>query len=133
MQDNYKGLYRFLHYLDRTKVFSLVRAKTKGDNIFTKPDKIYLNNTNLHFAYCDKNNIGTSREVFFYSMLKVNHNITIPKKGDFLVDDTYLFEVGGKTKTFKQIKDIDNSFVIADDIEIGNKNKIPLWLFGFLY
>ena len=133
MQDSYKGLYRFLHYLDRAKVFSLARAKTKGDNIFTKPDKIYLNNTNLHFAYCDKNNIGTSREVFFYSMLKVDHNITIPKKGDFLVDDTYLFEVGGKTKTFKQIQDIDNSFVIADDIEIGNKNKIPLWLFGFLY
>jgi len=133
MQDNYKGLYRFLEYLNRAKVFNIIRAKTKGDNIFTKPDKIYLNNTNLHSAYCDTHNIGTSREVFFTSMLKVAHNLTIPKKGDFTVDDKYTFEIGGKNKTFKQIKDIPDSFVVADDIEIGSGNKIPLWLFGFLY
>jgi predicted AAA+ superfamily ATPase len=133
MQDNYKGLYRFLEYLHRAKVFNIIRAKTKGDNIFTKPEKIYLNNTNLHFAYCDAHNIGTSREVFFSSMLKVKHNLSIPKKGDFVVDDKYTFEIGGKGKGYKQIKDIQNSFVVADDIEIGSANKIPLWLFGFLY
>ena len=133
MQDNYKGLYRFLEYLNRAKVFNIIRAKTKGDNIFTKPQKIYLNNTNLHFAYCDAHNIGTSREVFFTSMLKVKHNLTTVKKGDFLVDDKYTFEVGGKNKKFNQIKDIENSYVVADDIEIGSGNKIPLWLFGFLY
>ena len=133
MQDNYKGLYRFLEYLNRAKVFNIIRAKTKGDNIFTKPDKIFLNNTNLHFAYCDAYNIGTSREVFFSSMLKVKHNLAIPKKGDFLVDDKYLFEIGGKNKSFKQIKDIKDSFVVADDVEIGIGDKIPLWLFGFLY
>lgn len=133
MQDNYKGLYRFLEYLHRAKVFSLIRAKTKGDNIFVKPDKIYLNNTNLHFAYCKSSNIGTTREVLFHSMLKVKYSLTIPKKGDFLVDDKYLFEVGGKNKSFKQIKDIPNSFVVSDDTEIGDANKIPLWLFGFLY
>ena len=132
-QDNYKGLYRFLEYLNRAKVFNIIRAKTKGDNIFTKPEKIYLNNTNLHFAYCDSHNIGTSREVFFTSMLKVKHNLTIPKKGDFLIDDKYLIEVGGKGKKYKQIKDIPNSFIVADDIELGVGNKIPLWLFGFLY
>ncbi|MEA1955445.1 MAG: AAA family ATPase [Campylobacterota bacterium] len=133
MQDNYKGLYRFLEYLNRAKVFNTIRAKTKGDNIFTKPDKIYLNNTNLHFAYCDAHNIGTSREVFFTSMLKVKHNLTIPKKGDFLIDEKYTFEVGGKNKKFKQVKDIPDSYVVADDIEIGHGNRIPLWLFGFLY
>ncbi len=133
MQDNYKGLYRFLEYLNRAKVLHVMRAKTKGDNIFTKPDKIYLNNTNLHHAYCESHNTGTVREVFFASMLQVGHDITIPKKGDFSVDERYTFEVGGKTKSFKQIKDIDESFVVADDIEIGSGNKIPLWLFGFLY
>ena len=133
MQDNYKGLYRFLEYLNRAKIFNIIRAKTKGDNIFTKPDKIYLNNTNLQFAYCDSHNIGTSREVFFASMLKLNHSVNIPKKGDFLIDEKYTFEVGGKNKTFKQIKNIENSFIVLDDIEIGNGNKIPLWLFGFLY
>ena len=66
-------------------------------------------------------------------MLKQRHSVTIPKRGDFWVDDLYTFEVGGKKKGFKQIKDMANSFVVADDIEIGFRNKIPLWLFGFLY
>ena len=61
------------------------------------------------------------------------HELTYPKKGDFLVDNKYLFEIGGKNKSFKQIKDIPNSFVVADDIEVGFNHKIPLWLFGFLY
>jgi len=133
MGDNYKGLYRFLDYLHKAKVFNVLRASTKGDNIFTKPDKVYLNNTNLHSAYCDVSQKGTVREVFFASMLIDRHVLTIPKKGDFLVDDKYVFEVGGQSKGFKQIKDLPDSFVVADDIEIGSGAKIPLWLFGFLY
>ncbi len=133
MKDNYKGLYRFIEYLNRAKIFNTLKSTTKRDNIFTKPDKIYLNNTNLHYAYCQNSNTGTIREVFTTSMLQEKHTITIAKKGDFLVDDKYIFEVGGKNKSFKQIKDIKDSFVVADDIEIGSGNKIPLWLFGFLY
>ena len=133
MGDNYKGLYRFLDYLHKAKVFNVLRASTKGDNIFTKPDKVYLNNTNLHSAYCDVSQKGTVREVFFASMLIDRHVLTIPKKGDFLVDNKYVFEVGGQSKGFKQIKDLPDSFVVADDIEIGSGAKIPLWLFGFLY
>jgi len=133
MGDNYKGLYRFLDYLNKAKVLNVMRASTKGDNIFTKPEKVYLNNTNLHHAYCEKHQNGTLREVFFTSMLNDRYRLTIPKKGDFLVDDKYLFEVGGKSKGFKQIKDLPNSYVVTDDIEIGSGNKIPLWLFGFMY
>jgi len=133
MGENYKGLYRLLDYLHQAKILNIIRAKSKGDNIFTKPEKIYLNNTNLHHAYCRKSEIGTLREVFFASMLRENYEITIPKRGDFFVDDRYTFEVGGKNKSFKQIKDLPNSFVVADDIEIGSRHKIPLWLFGFLY
>jgi len=65
--------------------------------------------------------------------LEVNHDLSYPTKGDFLVNEKFTFEIGGKNKSFKQIKDISNSFVVADDIEIGSGNKIPLWLFGFLY
>lgn len=133
MGDNYKGLYRFLDYLHKAKVLNVMRASTKGDNIFTKPEKVYLNNTNLHYAYCEKHQNGTLREVFFASMLNDKHSLSIPKKGDFLVDEKYLFEVGGKSKGFKQIKDLPDSYVVADDIEIGSGNKIPLWLFGFMY
>lgn len=132
MGSDYRSLYRYLDYLNKAKVITLIRPKTKGDNIFVKPEKIYFNNTNLHYAYCDSPETGTIREVFFKSML-FEHSLTIPKKGDFLVDEKYIFEIGGKSKSFKQIKNIENSFVIADDIEIGSGNKIPLWLFGFLY
>jgi predicted AAA+ superfamily ATPase len=132
MGENYKGLYRYLHYLNSAKFLTIINSKTKGDNIFTKPDKILLNNTNLHYSYCDNSNIGTIREVFVASMLK-DYSIKLAKKGDFLIDDRYIFEVGGKNKSFKQIKNIPDSYVISDDIEIGSNNKIPLWIFGFLY
>ncbi len=133
MKDNYKGLYRFIEYLNRAKIFNTFKSNSKGDSIFTKPDKIYLNNTNLHYAYCQSSNTGTIREVFVASMLQNKHTISIAKKGDFFVDGKYTFEVGGKNKSYKQIKDIKNSFIVADDMEIGSGNKIPMWLFGFLY
>jgi predicted AAA+ superfamily ATPase len=109
----------------------LMKASSKGLSKLEKPEKIYLNNTNLlNIANCE---IGTVRETFFINTLSVSNTVTYPKKGDFLVDNKYLFEVGGRNKGFDQIKDIENSFVAFDDIEIGYKNKIPLWLFGFLY
>jgi hypothetical protein len=73
------------------------------------------------------------REMFFICMLQEEHMIAIPPKGDFIVDDKSLFEVGGKGKTFKQIKDIPDSFLALDNIEHGMNARIPLWLFGFLY
>ena len=126
-------LYLYFEYLHRGKIFNVIRAKSKGDNIFSKPDKIYLNNPNLNYSYCSQASIGMIRETAFTTFLKTDHDLSIPKKGDFLVDETYLFEVGGKNKSFKQIKDARNSFVVADDIEVGFGAKIPLWLFGFLY
>ena len=59
--------------------------------------------------------------------------LMLNKQGDFIVDDKFTFEVGGTKKSFEQIKDVQNSYVAADDIEVGSGNKIPLWLFGFLY
>jgi predicted AAA+ superfamily ATPase len=132
MGEDYRSLYRYLDYLHKAKVLKLMRPPTRGDNIFTKPEKIYLNNTNLHYGYCNEAQIGTIREVFFMSMT-FEHRVTTPTRGDFLIDEKYLFEVGGKNKGFKQIANIPNSFVVADDIEVGFGAKIPLWLFGFLY
>jgi predicted AAA+ superfamily ATPase len=126
-------LYLYFEYLHRGKIFNIIRAKSKGDNIFSKPDKVYLNNPNLNYSYCSQATIGMIRETIFTTFLKTHHELSIPKKGDFLVDEQYLFEIGGKNKSFKQIKEIPNSFVVADDIEVGFGNKIPLWLFGFLY
>ncbi len=130
---NRQTLYLYLHYLELGGLIRLVKAKTKGDSIFVKPQKLYLNNTNLNNAYCIKSDIGTLREEFFINQIGLDHDISYAKVGDFLVDDSYVFEIGGKSKSFNQIKDLPKSFIVADDIEIGFGNKIPLWLFGFLY
>jgi len=131
-KNEYPELYKYLHYLQKAKILNLIRGANKKEIILSKPEKIYLSNTNLHFAYCDNFQIGTLREVFFVSMFD-DTRVHIPKSGDLVVDNRYIFEVGGKKKGFNQIKDKNNSFVVSDDIEIGSSNKIPLWLFGFLY
>ncbi len=121
----------FLKLEDAGILKLLMKASSKGLTKLEKPEKIYLDNTNL-LSIVDAN-IGTVRETFFLNIVSKEHNVTYPKKGDFLVSNKYLFEIGGKNKSFKQIKDIPNSFVVADEVEVGYKNKIPLWLFGFLY
>ncbi|MDQ7042992.1 MAG: AAA family ATPase [Sulfurimonas sp.] len=130
---NRNTLYQYINYLTMGNIFTTLRAKTKGDGVFSKPQKLYLNNPNLSFSYCQNSDIGTIREQFFLNMLSVNYQLSYPKKGDFLVDEKYTFEIGGKNKSFEQIKNIENSYVVADDIEMGFANKLPLWLFGFLY
>ena len=83
---------------------------------------------------CQNPDIGTLRESFFSGVLSnAGHILTASKKGDFIVDEEYIFEVGGKTKGYKQIKNVQHSYVVADGIEVGSGNKIPLYLFGFLY
>jgi len=126
-------LYKYISYLSRAELLHHIMYEAKRFKNMQKPDKLYLNNTNLFSALCINSNIGTVRETFFVSMLYKKHIINYSSIGDFLVDEKYLFEIGGKNKSFKQIKDIKNSFVVADDIELGFGNKIPLWLFGFLY
>jgi hypothetical protein len=109
-------------------------AGSAGISLLQKPDKLYLENTNLSFAISgDNSNTGNVRETFFFNQIIQGHTITYPKKGDFFVDNKYIFEIGGKNKTFKQIKGMENAYIVADDIEYGFGNKIPLWLFGFLY
>jgi predicted AAA+ superfamily ATPase len=130
---NRTTLYQYIYYLNMGNLLYSLKANSKGDAIFTKPSKLYLDNPNLSHYYCQNSVVGTVREQFFVNMLRINHQLRYPTKGDFLIDEIYTFEVGGKNKDFKQIANIQNSFVVADDIEIGVGNKIPLWLFGFLY
>ena len=126
-------LYRYIHYLNLGSIFLSIYPKTKGDSIFTKPSKLYLYNPNLYHAYCPDAQRGTIRESFFANAFVDRYDIHFSKVGDFIVEDTYLFEIGGKSKSFRQIKDIPDSYIAADDIEVGFGNRIPLWLFGFLY
>ncbi len=122
----------YLHYLEDGKMIKLLHSDRYKS--MRKPDKVFLHNTNLMFAIAPENvNTGNLRETFFFNQLNVKHTVNSSEKGDFLIDKQYIFEVGGEHKNFRQIKDIKNSFIAADEIEVGYGNKIPLWLFGFLY
>ncbi len=97
-------------------------------------EKVFLGDTNLMSALVPHPEIGSVRETYFVNQLRAaHHNVVTPSQGDFVIDGKYLFEIGGKGKGFYQIKDVQNSYVVNDDVEIGRGNKIPLWLFGFLY
>lgn len=124
---------KMLYALDRAKLIQLLTENVKDYKHIITPKKIYLNNTNLMRALAIKSEIGTVRETFFANQTSAVATLTMPKKGDFLINSTILFEVGGQGKKFDQIKDIPNSFLAVDDTEVGFGNRIPLWMFGFLY
>lgn len=124
---------KMLNQLRRAALLNLLSTETKEFQHLVKPDKIYLNNPNLMHALTERADKGTLRETFFINQLSTVANINYPRKGDFLVNHKYLFEVGGKGKSFEQIKDIPDSFLAVDDTEIGHGNRIPLWMFGLLY
>ena len=125
---------KMLYLLDKANLLNLLSSEKASLKNMSKPDKIYCDNTNLMFSLTEKPDIGTARETFFFNQLKsAGYKVTYPHHGDFLVDDSFLFEIGGKNKSFDQIKDIPNSFLAIDDTETGRKNRIPLWMFGLLY
>lgn len=127
-------LVRYLYLLEKADLLILLKTSAYGINKMNKPEKIYLNNPNLINALAEfQSNQGTLRETFFINQLQVLHAVNWSDKSDFLVDNKYTFEIGGKNKSHKQITGIENSFVAADNIEFAWENKIPLWMFGFLY
>jgi len=126
-------LYAYLDHLARGDLLLLVADRKKGLTALSKPEKLYLNNTNLSYALCDEPERGTLREGFFANQLQEGHRLSTSKQGDFIVDGKYTFEIGGEKKGFRQIKDLDHSFVVQDTDATEDNHKIPLWLFGFLY
>lgn len=127
------SLLKLLAILDQAKLIKLLKSGTKGISYLQKPEKIYLENTNLIYLFADAHpNIGSLRETFFYNQLDYVHQISASKFGDFMVDNQFTFEVGGPSKALKQIKGVPQSY-LALDIKTGTNNSIPLWLFGFLY
>lgn len=133
VQLNQRTLYKYLGILQSAGLIRLLGAKSHGVSIISKPEKLYLDNTNLFFMLSIAPKKGTLRETFFASSVAYHHGLQYPKSGDFMVDDQFVFEIGGKDKSFEQIKGLNNAYVVSDDIEIGVNKKIPLWLFGFLY
>ncbi len=130
--DRNQGL-KMLYALQRAGLLGLLSDNTKALKMLSRPDKIMMDNPNLMYALGSKQDIGTIRESFFFNQLRAITDVNYPHKGDFLVAHQFLFEVGGKSKTFEQIADEPNSYLAVDGIETGSRNRIPLWMFGLLY
>jgi len=126
-------LLKYLYLLSNAGIINLLSQSGSAGSIMQKPEKIYINNPTLMLALDEGANTGTLRETFFMNQITVNHKVSAPKAGDFLVNDIYTFEVGGKNKTQKQIAGIENAYTVIADIEYGQGNRIPLWMFGLLY
>ena len=115
-------------------MIKLLNETNKYISRLQKPDKVFLDNPNLFYALNPEMvNIGSLRETFALNQLSVKHEVFLHKRADFFVDNKYVIEIGGRNKETGQIKGLENAFLFVDDIEIGDKNRIPLWLLGFLY
>ena len=127
-------LNNYLYYLEQAKILTLLFPAGNSTAVLQKPEKIFLNNTTLLAALAEqKPNIGSVRETFFLSQLQPLHKVQLPIQGDFYVNDSYTFEVGGKGKGQKQLATLENAWVVKDDIEYPMLKTIPLWMFGLLY
>lgn len=126
-------VYKLLRTMHRASLINMLYRGKNNMQQLVKPEKVYLENTNLMYAMASEINIGNIRETFFANQLLNAHELAFSGSGDFLIDNTHTIEIGGHRKSFEQIKDIADSYLAVDDIEIGNGHRIPLWLFGFLY
>ena len=132
LESSRDSVYKMLDLLQKAGLIRRLYQKPTGMKKLQKPEKILFDNTNLMFALSPNSDTGTMRETFTANML-CTHKLSMPAKGDLMIDNNYIFEVGGKTKDYGQIANIPNSYIVADSIDVGFGNKIPMWLFGFLY
>ena len=133
LQASRNNVMKLLDLMDKAALVRRLYSADSGMNMLTKPEKVLFANTNLMYCLTPRAEDGTMRETFLASQLAVAHQLSMPTQGDLVADGRWLFEVGGKNKGFKQIKGVENSYIVSDKIDIGHGNKIPLWLFGMLY
>ncbi len=124
----------YLSSMQRAELLHLIYSDNKSVTKMQKPDKIYIHNPNMLCALAATGKIGTLRECFVVNQLSTSHTVEYGKThGDFIVDGKWTIEVGGADKTFDQIANIPNSYILADSMEYPVGKKIPLWLVGLTY
>lgn len=130
-------VYNCLGYLHQAGLIMNLFEDVKGMKLIRKPGKIYLNNTSLLHAVNGSiklaANIGTAREIMFVNQVSSLHRVNLHETADFTVNGHYIIEVGGHNKSNSQLKGTTTGYLAIDDIEVGYKHKIPLYLFGLLY
>ncbi len=124
---------KMLYILEKAQLVSLVGYQPRNYIAINKPDKILMNNPNLMYSLTASADKGSIRESFFHNQMSSVGEVLLSNTGDFFVDRKYTFEVGGKSKTYDQIKDVENAYLAVDGIETGHHSRVPLWMFGMLY
>ena len=128
-----EDLPKYLEYLEKAELVSVLRMKANGDAILRKMDKLYLHNPNMSYVLSgEKPNDGNSRETIFLCWTKHLYDTLESPISDFEIAGK-TFEVGGRKKGKKQIQDATEGYVVKDNIEYVFDNQVPLWMFGFLY
>ncbi|MDR0574347.1 MAG: hypothetical protein LBG96_10020 [Tannerella sp.] len=123
----------YFYYIEKAGMIAQLREPAASFLVVGKVEEVYLDNTNL--AFCLSENAldtGNIRETFFFNKMRVKNEVYRSEKGDFNIGNM-IFEVGGKSKSQKQIEGLKNAYVVKDDIEYGYQNVIPLWAFGLNY
>jgi predicted AAA+ superfamily ATPase len=127
------SVYQYIYQLKDARLLNTISTVGKGVSTLQKPDKIFLENSNLAFALKERPDIGNVRETFVLNQLiNAGLNVNSPVEGDFITNGLTI-EVGGKGKNRNQVKHLDKYLIASDDLETGSGNKAPVWLFGFLY
>lgn len=127
-------LIHYFHYLDKAHIVHLLYAQGKSTSALQKPEKLLLRNPNLAYTISPKAiNAGSLRESYFVSQVGYDHQVSLHNTADFVVDDQFVFEIGGSNKSAKQLQNLPNGYLIKDEIEYGYERTIPLWMFGLLY
>ena len=134
LEINKNTVVNYLNAMQRAELLHLVYCDNKSVTKMQKPDKIFIHNTNMLYALSSRLVTGTIRECFVVNQLSVNHTVEYSKnEGDFRIDGKVILEVGGNKKSFDQIADIPNSYILADDMEYPVGKKLPLWIVGMNY
>ena len=130
-----RTLKTYLSHLENAGLIMTLRRAAGGLGAMEKPEKIYLGDPNQIHALCTAGqaSVGNIRETFFCRMVSEGNSVHAAEKGDFVIGKNILIEVGGRSKTERQIRGTQAAYLALDDIEIGVGNRVPLWLFGFLY
>lgn len=130
---NRTTIYNYIEYLESSQLFNALREKGSGDAIMRKAEKLYLGNSNIAYAVSDtRPDEGNVRETMFLAWMSVGHKVTSSKISDFEIDGI-TFEVGGKNKKGKQVKDAEKAILVKDNMEYVFGNSVPIWMFGFVY
>ena len=133
-----KSAEHYLHILTAVGLIREMRPYEGGGPGLRKQVKFLLNNTTLMHTMQqyvgDPISKGTERELFFVQSLQ-NAGISLfySKQGDYQTSEM-IFEVGGKNKTRRQLKNATlPAYLVKDDMLQPFKEEIPLYQCGLLY